>query len=158
MSGGIEPSQGPRYGMTSVTATHAPNSNAYCCACGNSPITASSHRPKPALVPMIRLNANWPRTYDASAFSIARSSDGSSRSRREPPIDPAAEPLHVEQHVDRHDEQEHRAEERLADRDRRAFDERDDPVRVLADVATLNLAHELVAALFDLAPTSDGAG
>ena len=72
------------------------------------------------------------------------------RSRREPPVDPAAEPLHVEEHVDRHDEQQHRAEQRLADRDRRALDERDDPVRVLADVAPLDLTHEPVTALLDL--------
>ena len=29
MSGGIAPSQGPRYGISSVTATHAPNRIAY---------------------------------------------------------------------------------------------------------------------------------
>ena len=73
-----------------------------------------------------------------------------SRSRRKTPVDRTAEPLHVEQHVDRDDEQQHRREERLADRDRGSLDERDDLVRVLADVALADLSHEAVAALLHL--------
>ena len=72
------------------------------------------------------------------------------RSRRIAPVDRAAETLHVEQHVDRDDDQQHQGKQRLADRDRRALDERDDLVRVLADVALLDLADELVAALLDV--------
>ena len=72
------------------------------------------------------------------------------RSRWETSIDRTTEPLHVEQHVDRHDEQQHDAEQRLADRDRGALDERDDLVRVLADVPLADLSHELVPALLDL--------
>src|SRR5581483_4742638 len=73
-NGGIAPSHGPRYGMISVTATHAPNNNAYCCACGRSPIAAKSQSPIPALAPMMKLSAICPRTYDASECSIARRS------------------------------------------------------------------------------------
>ena len=71
-------------------------------------------------------------------------------SRRIAAVDRAAEPLHVEEHVDRDHDQQHDREERLADRDRGAFDERDDALRVLADVALLDLAHDSVAALLNV--------
>ena len=64
----------------------------------------------PALTPMISESSAWPRTYDASACSMLRSSGVSSASRREAPVDDAAEPLHVEQHVDRDHDHQHDAE------------------------------------------------
>src|SRR3954452_25256181 len=57
-SGGIAPSQGPRYGISSVIATHAPNSTAYLSAPGTQPRVPSSQSPSPALVPMISESRN----------------------------------------------------------------------------------------------------
>src|SRR6267154_2455834 len=111
--------------MISVTATHAPKSSAYCCPCGSRPSAASTHSPTPAL--------------DAHQQGML------TRSRRKSSVHDAAEALQVEQHVDGDDEQQHDREERLADRDRRALDERDDLVRVLADVALPDLFHEPMA-------------
>ncbi len=70
--------------------------------------------------------------------------------RRKSPVDGAGQPLHVEEHVDRDHEDQHAVEERLADRDRGAFDEVDDPVGVLADVALADLLDERMALLLDL--------
>ena len=58
MNGGIAPSHGPRYGITSVSATHAPKSSAYCCACGSKPVAARIQIPTPALTPMISESAS----------------------------------------------------------------------------------------------------
>ena len=67
------------------------------------------------------------------------------RSRREASIDGAPKPLHVQEHVDRHHKQEDGGEERLADRDRGALDEVDDPVRVAADVTLADPLDDPVA-------------
>ena len=60
MNGGIAPSQGPRYGISSVTATQAPKRTAYLSAPGTQPSVPSSQMPRPALVPMISESRNWP--------------------------------------------------------------------------------------------------
>ena len=62
MIGGIAPSQGPRYGISSITATQAPNSTAYVSAPSTSPIVPRIQSPIPALVPMISERRTWPRT------------------------------------------------------------------------------------------------
>ena len=62
MNGGIAPSHGPMYGISSVIATHAPKSAAYLSAPGTQPSVPSSHMPSPALVPMISESSNCPRT------------------------------------------------------------------------------------------------
>ena len=98
---------------------------------------------------MISESATCPRTYETSACSI-REISGLPAVRREAPVDGSRQPLHVEEHVDRDDEDQHEVEERLADRDRRALDEVDDPVRVPPDVALADALHEPVAALLDL--------
>ena len=148
--GGIAPSHGPRYGITSVTATTTPKSNAYCCACGRRPAAAEHPQAEPGAraddqrEQRLAANVRRERVLHAPQQRVLASS------RRIAPVDRAAEPLHVEQHVHRDDDQQHQREQRLADRDRRALDERDDLVRVLADVALLDLTHELVAALPDV--------
>ena len=62
MIGGIAPSHGPRYGISSITATQAPKSTAYLSAPGTSPTVPSTHIPMPALVPMINESSTCPRT------------------------------------------------------------------------------------------------
>src|SRR5581483_11994572 len=68
----------------------------------------------------------------------------------EPLVDASRETRHVEEHVDRDDDQQHDREQRLADGDGGTFDEGNDLVRVLADVALADLPHEPVPAIADL--------
>src|SRR5215211_2465437 len=70
--------------------------------------------------------------------------------RREAFVDRAREAREVEEHVDRHDDDHDQAEEQLPDRDRSAFEEVDDLVRVLADVLRADVAYQVMPALLDV--------
>ena len=61
-TGGNAPIAGPMYGISSAKPNHAPNATAYVLPSGKIPSEPSTHSISPALVPMIRLNRNWPRT------------------------------------------------------------------------------------------------
>ena len=62
-TGGIAPSHGPRYGISSATATQAPNRIAYVSKpSGSQPIIPRSHSATPALVPMISETSSCPFT------------------------------------------------------------------------------------------------
>ena len=61
-TGGKAPMIGPTYGISSAKANHAPKAIAYVLPSGKIPSEPRTNSIRPALVPMIRLNSNWPRT------------------------------------------------------------------------------------------------
>ena len=146
MSGGIAPSQGPRYGMISVSRDPGAEEQRVLLPVRQQPDRAEDPETDACARPDDHAEQDLAAHVRDERVLHPREQRLLARSRREPPVDRASEPLHVEQHVDRDDEQQDGAEERLADRDRGALDERDDLVRVLPDVALADLLHELVAA------------
>ena len=137
------------YGMSSVTAAHAPNAAAYFPPFGNRPTSAEDPQPEPDA------HADDQREQEL-ALDVARDrllhphDQPAAAVRRESSVDGLREPLHVEQDVDRDDDEEDRVEEEGDDREPGALRPVQGLRRVLLDVLRPDLVEELLALPLDV--------